>query len=821
MNGRFYGKVIDSTTSKPIEFASVQLSIIKKDTITKGIKKEIVAGQFTEANGDFSFDKISPQGKYSLKIYLLGYQPYEKDISFSPGSVNKDLGNIKLTLVPTELNAVIIEGTTPSFEVKLDKKVFNVDKNITSSGGTAEDVLKNVPSVTVDMDGNVQMRNSAPQIFVDGKPTTLTLDQIPADAMESVEVITNPSAKYDASGGQAGILNIVLKKNRKIGYNGNIRAGIDKRGKANAGGDINAREKKINIFLSGNFNQRKSISVGKTERYNLFGESPTNILQKSQSVSQGVFASGRAGFDWFIDNRNTLTLSGNYTTGSFLPEDILHARTDTLNSLRSSTYERISLTSRQFKHFGPTLQFKHLFPKEGQELTADINYNLSKSSNTGHFETNYFDDRFFPLYKVSQRQEGAGSTELITAQSDYVNIIKEKVKLEAGIRGSRRVFNSGISNFLLDLNSNEFILLNEIFANYTFNDQVYAAYTTVGHKIKKFSYLLGLRAESSYYNGEFLKTQQKFKNEYPLSLFPSVFGTYELKENDNVQISYTRKINRPNFFQLSPYIDYSDSLNLSRGNEKLKPEFTNSFELSYLKSLQNNSNILVSAYYKNTNDLITRYQETTFNPLTSERIIINTYQNANSSYTYGGEITSKTVVKKWLDFTVNLNIYNAIINAGNIETNLINQQWSWFAKWNSTIRLPKGFNVQLSADYHSKTTIPTGRGEGRGHGGGGGGMWGGGSSSVTQGYILPRYSLDIGIRKELLKNKASLSLNINDVFKTQKNISYSENLYFKQTTFRQRDPQFVRLTFSYRFGKFDASLFKRKNMNSEGVEMGM
>jgi len=279
--GRFYGKIIDQASGKPIEFATVRLNGQKWDSTAKAMKPTILGGCITPGNGDFSIEKLPPFGEFTLSIDAIGYKPQEMkvkfDIKFELGkpmdmqkamnAVDKDLGNIKLQS-STNLKEVVVDGTNPSFKLDIDKKIFNVDKNQVTAGGTAEDVLKTVPSVSVDMDGNVSLRNAAPQIFVDGRPSSLSIDQIPADAIQSIELITNPSAKYDASGGMGGIINIVLKKNRKTGYNGGIRAGIDKFGKFNGGGDINFRDGKFNIFGMLFLNQRRTVMTGYTDRNN-------------------------------------------------------------------------------------------------------------------------------------------------------------------------------------------------------------------------------------------------------------------------------------------------------------------------------------------------------------------------------------------------------------------------------------------------------------------------------------------------------------------------------------------------------------------------
>jgi outer membrane receptor protein involved in Fe transport len=328
---------------------------------------------------------------------------------------------------------------------------------------------------------------------------------------------------------------------------------------------------------------------------------------------------------------------------------------------------------------------------------------------------------------------------------------------------------------------------------------------------------VGLRAENSYYHGELTDVNRTFTHEYPVSLFPSAYLSYKVNEKNDLQLNYSRRINRPSFFQLLPYTDYSDSLNLSRGNPDLKPEFTNSFELAWQKTFSRKNTLITSIYFKNTYDLITRFQLQEFDTVLNRTAIVSTYLNANSSYAYGAEITAQNSLTKWWDVSLNINAYNSSINGENLAKNLSNEQFSWFTKLNTTFRFLKNFSLQVTGDYQSKTSLQVSSGTSEHGGGGRGGMGGGGgffggSSSTAQGYIQPSYSIDAALKYEFLKNKnASLTLNVNDIFKTRKNESYSESPFFTQTTIRRRDPQIIRLNFNYRFGKFDVSLFKRKN----------
>ncbi|HEX4887463.1 MAG TPA: outer membrane beta-barrel protein [Luteibaculaceae bacterium] len=830
--GRFYGK-ITGPDGKPIEFATVQLNGQRWDSTAKAMKPAIMGGQITAANGDFSIEKLPPFGEFTLQVNAIGFKPYTQkvkfDLKFELGkpmdmqkalnAVDKDLGNIKLESSAT-LKEVVVEGGDPSFKMEIDKKIFNVDKNTVSAGGTAEDVLRTVPSVSVDMDGNVALRNAAPQIFVDGRPSSMTLEQIPADAIQSIELITNPSAKYDASGGMGGIINIVLKKNRKLGYNGGIRAGIDRFGKLNGGVDINLREGKINTFAMLFANQRRTPSIGFTDRINRI-DPLTTVRQDNIQSNDGNFMFGRFGLDYFPDNRNTITLGFNLGGGGFGNEEEVDIRTDTTNS-GSSFAERLSNNNRKFNNLGSNVSYKHLYPKAGKEITADVNYNRSLSSFGGDFNTQFFNGEgiaFGP--NIAQRQEGKGNMQFITAQTDFVNPLSENSKIEAGLRANYNDYTSSNDNFTKNPFTNEFEKLKAVSNNFGYKNQVYAAYATYSRKINKFSFQTGLRLESSVYSGTlFLETgDTTFSNSFPASLFPSQFISYQIREGDDIQLSYTRKINRPNFFQLIPFIDYTDSLNLSRGNPDLLPEFTNSIEVGYLNTINSKNNVLISAYYKNTNGIITRYQTTEFNPVLNRDAIITTYANASQSYNYGAEVTFKNELKKWLDVTTNFNVFNAVIDGSNIEQNLRVERLAWFGKINANFRLPRNYSIQLTGEYKSRSAIPAGGGGG----GGRGGFMGGGIQGSAQGYIREHGSVDISIRKDLFKNKmGNISIAVRDIFRTDINFTHSESVFFVQDTYRLRNPQYIRVNFSYRFGKFDVSLFKRKNMNNMdggGMEM--
>ncbi len=828
--GHIYGKLVDSA-NKPLSDVSVLLMQTKFDSLSKKRKDILLKGLTTKAAGEFSFEELPVMGNLKLKISATGYKPVEQNVSFpmnggpgnkpadgqpqampSANSFDKDLGNIKLNEDAKQLQTVTVTATKATLKMDIDKKTYNVEKDIVNAGGTALDVMKNVPSVNVDIDGNVTLRNAAPLIYVDGRPTTLTLDQIPADAIESVEVITNPSAKYDASGGGAGILNIVLKKNKKTGYNGNLRAGVDKYGAVNGGGDFSVRQGKFNVSASAMINQMNGKTNGVTDRLSLTDTPQTSIHQTDYDRNKGQFMFARFGVDYFISNRNTISLTGFKVHGEFKPTSVLNITNDSLyNTGTVSDYsERYTNTNRIFNGQGLQFGFKHLFPKQGEELTVDANYFEGKNSNNSFYTTDYYTNGAgSSIGGVGQQKIiGYGSDKNFVIQTDYVNQISGLVKLETGLRAALRSRITNDNNYLYTGDSA--YLVPAASTNYTNSDNVYAAYVSLTGSVKSFGYKIGLRAESSNYSGELTDLKTKYGNTYPISLFPSIFLSQKFAGNSEVQFSVTRRINRPNFFQLIPYTDYSDSLNITRGNPALVPEFTTSYEASYIKTFGGNNTFLASLYYKQTNNLITRFLDTGYNAVSGKQDYINTYVNANNSKTIGAEFTSQNTLTKWLDISTNINIYNSKINTDNVIGTSQDALWSWFGKFNGNFKLPAKFTMQLTATYQSKTNLPVNSG-----GGGMGGPPNMQSQSSSQGYIKSFYGVDIAVKKTFLKNDAAaVSLSFGDIFRTRRSDQFSYSTFFTQEYDRLRDPQMVRLNFSYRFGKMDINLFKRKSQGT-------
>jgi ferric enterobactin receptor len=814
--GHLFGKLVDSA-GHGIARASVMILRIVKDPAGGKQRETLVKGISSQNNGDFSAEDLPVGSPLKISISAVGYSPMTQTLLLSPRESEKDLGKLAMTVATKQLQEVVVTASKPTMSINMEKKVFNVTKDISSIGGNGLDVLKNVPSVTVDIDGNISLRGASPQLFVDGKPTTLTLDEIPADAIESIEVITNPSAKYDASGGGAGILNIVLKKNRKTGYNGSVRAGVDRYGGANGGASFNYREGKINFSADLNTRiprDRVTSSINRLDN----STTPSTVLnQQELDTNKGHMYFGRVGLDYFINNRSTISLTGFAMHMQMANTSNITLNTDSMYSAGKVTQNSTEeiLSSRHFSGHGATLGFKQLFPKEKEEWTADASYFSGSAGNNSLYTTNYFASSSGLGLAGNQLQQiiGGGNDHNIILQTDFSDPLSSKTTLEAGLRGALQGRLNINNNYTYNADSNAYELIPSAASNYKSQSNVYAAYVTLASSIHNFSYKIGLRAESSDYHGTLLNNDSTFHNQYPISLFPSLFLGQKLGNNQELQLAYTRRVNRPNFFQLVPYTDSSNPLNITRGNPDLVPEFTQSVELSYLKTFPGNSTLLASVYYKYTNHLITGFIEADTNKATGTTTLINTFINAESSRSLGAELTGQVNLTRWWDVTTNFNLYQSKINVSAADEGQAQQAlWSWFGKANTNFRLPSGFAIQVSGMYQAKTNLPVNN---NGNQPGPPNMQ---SQSASQGYIKAFYEADIAVKKSFLNNKLVAALSFSDIFRSRWQDQYTYSSYFTQEYDRLRDPQMLRLNVSWSFGKVDVSLFKRKNNNVQSED---
>ncbi len=799
---RIYGKVVDATTKKGLDAVSVQIKNANADGIDNTI-----AGMFTRKNGDFSFDKIAPGDSLFLIITAVGYGQIRRELAEQKWQPETDLGNFSMEVESRILADVTVTATRPTMELGIDRRVFTVEKTITATGGTAIDVLKNIPSVTVDVEGNVQLRKASPMIFVDGRPTILTLDQIPADNIEKVELITNPSAKFDASS-NAGIINVVLKKNKRVGLNGttSLSIGTPKISAANL--NLNLRQGKVNFFVSSNYNHSGGRSLGNSLRQNKEKGIIQNYFNQYTWTDRiREFKSIRFGLDYYLDNRNTLTISQNLVKGNFDSDEEQSQEYFDMQKTLQRTGKRASISTNAFDRSSTQIYFTHKFAKTDQQLSVDMNYNKGSGNNLTNINNSYTNLNGTEYASTERvRNVGINNNDQLTIQVDYATPVTENAKFETGARSFIQSNSSLFNAFSVSQTGAEVKLPLSNF--YKYKETVYAAYATFSNKLNDFSYQAGLRSEISKFEGTLVDKAQQFGYSYPSSLkniwdglFPSLFLTQALSDGVDLQLNYSRRIRRPNFRQLNPFIDFNDPVNLRQGNPTLKPEFTNAFELNYNNEYKG-GNFLVSLYYRNTLGDVTAYSDTISaaqyiqlnNAAVDSNAILNTYINAKSQNRIGLDITLQQTLAKNLEIVPNINLQYRKINATVLNNNLSNQGFNWEAQLTANYKLeaPKSWlfrniNFQLTGEYESPEIIPQGRQK-------------------------EKYNVDFAFRKELLKNKAgSITFAVNDVFNSERSgtIYNTENYY--QDSYRRWNVRNFRLTFSYKFGNSNFSLFKRDN----------
>lgn len=797
--GRVYGKVIDANTGKPVEYASVQVLWFSKDSL--------LGGALVKENGDFAVDGLPSFGQVRVKIKFIGYKDYlQKVYIVPPDKVDQDLGDIKLAVDDKLLKEVDVVAEKSAVVLSIDKRTYNVEKDLSVKGGTAVDVMKNIPGLTVDADGNVQLRNQSPMIFVDGRPTTLTLQQIPADQIDRVEIITNPSVKFDASA-TGGVLNVVMKKNGKPGYNGMVMAYIGTGDRYGGMANINVKQGKWNTSLMYSFNQAINNTEGFTKRTQLDSGDATGFYnQDNKTQMMNLFNFGRLGVDYSIDNRNTISLNGMIVAGQFKTNDVQNYKGGIYSLDATSNGYQINNQKAAFQNYNAQLLYKKSFPKVGKELTVDGNYNyttskngylFTRNSNTylGLLDTTFNDPTFY------QKNIGSTIANQYVLQMDYVNPISDTKKFEAGIKA---FYKNSISSNNTDTargNENSYGKEYNLSNRYVIDDMVNAAY--VNYSAKTFwdiGYQAGLRFEQSYYKGNITDKKQSFSYSYPStsddilkSLFPAIYFSKKLKKSQEVQLNFSRKIQRPNFFQLMPFIMFADKQNYRIGNPQLKPEFKNIAEANYNKIFSKGS-YLASGYFRYEEQPIT---DVAYPSQSDPTVLVNTSINGDNAIRYGFENTFKWTFLKNLDWTVNANAYYIYIKGKVVPTEpeVKTEGYAWNAKTTISYKFPKNITLQVNGNYESPKIL-------------------------LLGVANEIYSMDVSLNY-MYQTKWIFNATVSDVFNTRRMGTHYETPYYNQDLSRRRESRYFRFTITYLFGKMDASIFKRgKQMKGMGGQEG-
>ncbi len=866
--GHIYGKIFDAKTKETLPYTPVV--VLKKDSV--------VGGCITKDNGEFSIENL-PFGKFTVKISALGYDVYTQEVTLTPQNDEMDMGNIKIGINPKVMKEVDISADKSASMMTIDRKVFNVGADLTTRGGTAEDAMKNIPSVTVDASGNAQLRQQAATIYIDGRPTTLTLDQIPADQIDRIEVITNPSAKFEASA-TGGILNIVMKENNKPGYNGIVTGGVGTNGRYNGTVILNYKQKPFGISLNYNVNSSDNPITGVyTERYTYTDWQKTGEFYTQDNPTYNrTFQRGSLALDYYLNNRNTLTLSEEVVAGNFnTPDNQLFYTKSLIADTVSNSGNRSDPSQAHFRNYATKLHYRKTFPKKGEELTADANFSYNVVGNSAFSLTETYNGDGYTSGSVPlpytlespqyQSQSGTSISEIYTEQLDYTNPLNDSTKFEAGFRSNYKPssqslnvydnYNNAVYDGINPITSMPIYtyyypisqqVLDPYFSSYySIQDLVNAAYANYTSRYKGWNYALGLRFEDSYYKSTLTNKDSSFTYNYPSgfnnllnSLFPSVFLTRKLNSSTEFQLNFSRKINRPNFRQLMPFIQASDAKDYSIGNPDLTPEFINMGELNLNKTFEK-GNFFFTIFGRNSENTLTTWTE----PLVQSPggantgILETTTINGTYSNTLGMDNTLKYTIFKGFEATFNMNLFYTKTSAtgplllsnppgtySSKDTTSTNQGFYGIAKILLVERLPGNFAIQLSGSYESPKPIP-------------------------QGYALPIYFADCGVSKEI-KKFITITGSVSDIFNTKIRGTYVSNIFpgtydfndlfnengqsvlnnsalpkntaagsgngYAQFQVQRRETAYVKLTVSIKFGKADATLFKRKKAAQNGED---
>ncbi len=753
------GTVMDQQFQEPIPYASVSVT---------NAEGELVTGTVSAEDGTFSLEKLN-EGKYIFQIQFMGYKPYTQEVIISDRKKDFHLGKIFLEADVAMLDDVEVVAERSTIEQRIDRKVVNVGKDLTTMGTTASDIMNNIPSVSVDQDGNLSLRgNQNVRVLLDGKPTNIDaatlLKQIPSTSIKQIELITNPSAKYDPEG-MSGIINIILHKNTNLGFNGDLSGGVTfgQEVSANSNLNLNYREGKFNFYTN----------LGANRRRNEFSGQIINLIDNSGEFIELLGGNDsylvKAGLDFYMDDRNTFSIytrqnkfyeMGDGTLNIRYPQQPARNFTqfmDTEEENLSSTYNAV---------------YRHTFPKEGHSLEIEVDHNRYSNDEISEFtytgattRTPYTDD-------VDKTRHQT------VANVDYVLPISERSKLELG--GETRLLRS----------ENSFISGNEDLADvfFDFDRDIHSFYSTYGQNFDKWSYQVGARLEN--YQVEAIQGGALIYEDDYITLYPSAFVSYTPGEKNSFQMSYSRRVDRPSFNQVNPVRQISTPRLSVVGNPELEPQFTNSVELNYTRKLGKNS-LTAGVFHRMINDNITQVMEQ--DPQNEERIILS-FDNAGSSTSSGVELSANLKPAKFWDMSVNFNLYSQDLE-GYIGTTYVEEDNTQYrVQTNQSFKLTKQFRFQLFGMYV-------------------------GPQKTLQFNIEEFYFLNAGFRYSFLKDKASLSVNFNDIFNTnEQNITTDRPI--PQSAYFKPDTQQVNIGFSYRFGGGKNRALERKQRDDNTAKGG-
>ena len=795
-DGKIKGIVMDGELGGPLEFVTVQVK-------AKGSDK-IVQGSVTGSDGNYMIGGLK-KGEYVVTFSYIGYEEVSKNISISSDNQILSLGELTLEEDANQLGEVEVVAKRPQMRFEIDRKVFDATQDIAAEGGSASDLLSNIPSVEVDNEGSVSLRgNSSVTIWINGKASGLTadnqadiLDMMPAGDIKQVEVITNPSARYSPEG-TAGIINIILKDDRKPGYYGSVKVGADTDGGYQASGNINYSSSKVDAYANLNYRNREFKGGGITSRLNTTDNSFLDQTNDSKRQHNNWF--GRFGATWPITKSDDLAFNVTGMTGGGDNSENIHY--NSIDSQKNTIYtsDRITNGDSDMKMYNLELNYVHKFSENSNiDLMVSNNQWRRDGMNIFRQSTVYTDpsQTANPLY---QTQENEIKDKTWEVQADYTNKISDMARIEAGYKGTFQRNASPVDTYTgttaEDIRQDE-----SLYNRFLYNQDVHALYMTYGGKWNKLSYQAGLRGEywrvdtrSLDFDQEFNgKASETFEKDY-FKLFPSAFISYALPKNNELQVNYTRRLRRPWGGQLNSFRNISDASNISFGNPELTPEYSHSFELNYIKSWESGHTLSLSGYYRSTDDVIQRIRFLN----TEDNVMYTTSENVAKSQASGLEIVGKDKLFKILDLTTTVNLYYSKLDGFSYlpqgaETPVIgdtDESFAWNVRMIANFSLPWGVSLQGTGNYNSKQLM-------------------------AQGYREPNYSVDLGLRKSFLSDKLTLSINARDLLDSRKFRTVTAGDGFWQDSENWRGGRRVGFTLTYNFGNMNKKKDKSKSRSEE------
>ena len=781
-NGSVKGRVIDKTLQQPVAYAAV--------VIINPENNGTVTGGITQEDGNFEIKKL-PEGSFRFEVQFIGYKTYSRAIDVTKGNKDINLGIITLEEEAEELTGVDVVAERTTIEQKIDRKVINVGKDLTTAGATASDIMNNIPSVNVDSQtGDLTLRgNSNVRVMVDGKlsnvPVAQLLRQIPSSSIKSIELITNPSAKYNPEG-MSGIINIVLHKNANIGFNGSLTTGLTVgiEAKFNNSLDLNYRNGKVNLYGNIGTNIGKYVNNGHIFREDQNSRQEFDFLNNNKSYLY------KAGIDFYLNDKNTISFFTNqniYNGKGFGNTEVFYLSDPALDT--SQLFGNTNENHSQQYNFDYKLEFE----KEGHNIELEVDFNKFKDDEIADFQTR--GATVFPDYNdfVDTKRNQT------IANLDYVNPLDSISKLEVGLEA--RLFETDVDYSSTGLSFTPSGTLQPTRpTDFVYGMDIYSAYVTFGQNYEKWSYQIGVRVEDVEVKAD-TNAVRAFTDKYT-QVYPSAFLTYSPTEKNQFQLSVSRRVDRPGLTQVNPIREWATPLISSFGNPSLVPQFTNSFELNYTKRFEKGS-ITSGVFYRAIKDEINR--AIYVDRLDLNKIIL-TFDNFDDTSAYGIEFSTNYRPTKWWSINGSFDLYSQTqrgitesLEGDNLtatEDDIVSEEievtnTAWNLRMNNSFKASKKLTFQLFGFYR-------------------------GSRRNLQFDMEPMYFVNLGARYNFAQGKGTFSLNFNDVFNTMR-FAFDGDRPFLQTGQFNWESQNLYAGISYRFGsgKNRAAQRKRRDSNTK------